>query len=53
MILNQHNGKHIPTVILVFSSWIIALAWSLPFLFAEAPAMGEANILGLSVVFRF
>lgn len=52
MKLNQDNGKHIPAAILVFSSWIIALAWSLPFLFAEVPAVREANVLGLSVVFR-
>lgn len=52
MNLNQDNGKHIPAIILVFSSWIIALAWSLPLLFAGVSAVRGANILGLSVMFR-
>lgn len=52
MNLNKDNGKHIPAIILVFSSWIIALAWRPPFLCAEVPAVRKANILGLSAVFR-
>lgn len=52
MNLNKDNGKHIPAIILVFSSWLIALACRPPFLCAEVPAVRKANILGLLAVFR-